>query len=550
MVSPDNQQWYKASWRINDNPFVGKRSFDFRLDPDKYYNRSLTATRLDRPTQERSSTMRGIVRRTLTAAAVGGAAAVAQAAPPPPNILLILADDVGAEAFGSYGGGSYQTPNINELARTGLQFNHAYACPLCTPSRVELLTGKYNFRNYESFSWLSPQETTFTEVLRGGGYTTAIAGKWQLSSPARPRVAAGQPTAPDITAQIMRDGYGFDHYSLWQLNGMGSRYWDPVLDQDGQRVNPGADEYGPAVNVQYLNTFMKQAVADKKPFVAYYAMELPHNPWVATPDGPTDRSRTKSSPDSFAANIAYLDKQVGQLVAQLDTLGVRGNTLVIFTSDNGTGGPITSQTKAGSVQGDKGQLTDAGTHVPFILNWPGKITAGSTDHLMDFSDIMPTLLEVAGVPPPAGLTPDGRPLIDAAGKLGQARQYAYVWYDPKGRPPTPGQWARDQRYKLYGDGQFFDMTKPTLEKAADNITPGTGSPEAEAARARLQKVLDHYAQEEKARPSAQPRHGRASPRFAAPRRHTRRRVRHAKRRTRETPATGKVQSTDRAILAR
>ncbi len=442
--------------------------------------------------------MHNLVRRTLTAAAVGGAVAVAQAASPPPNILLIMADDVGVEAFNSYGGTSYQTPNINELARTGVQFNHAYACPLCTPSRVALMTGKYNFRNYESFSWLSPRETTFAEVLREGGYTTVIAGKWQLSNPARLSAAQGQPTAPDITAEIIRDGFGFEYYSLWQLNGRDSRYWDPVLDQDGKRVTPGPDAYGPAVNVQYLNAFMKQAVKDKKPFVAYYAMELPHDPWVATPDGPAEGSRTKSSPGNFAANIAYMDKQVGQLVAQLDTLGLRQNTLVIFTGDNGTARTITSQTKSGPVQGHKGQLTDAGTHVPLILNWPGKIAPGSTDHLMDFTDIMPTMLEVAGVSPPAGLELDGRPLIDATGKLGEARHYAYVWYDPMGRPPTPGQWARDQRYKLYGDGRFFDMTKTPLEQTADNITPGKGSPEAEAARARLQKVLDHYADQGKA----------------------------------------------------
>ncbi len=440
--------------------------------------------------------MRNLVRDTLTAAAVGGAMTMAQAAPPP-NILLIMADDVGVEAFNSYGGTSYQTPNINELARTGVQFNHAYACPLCTPSRVALMTGQYNFRNYDSFSWLSPEATTLAEVLRDAGYTTAIAGKWQLSNPARPRAAHGQPTAPDITAEVMRDGYGFERYSLWQLNGKGSRFWDPVLDQDGKRVLPGPDAYGPAVNVQYLKDFMKQAVDDKKPFVAYYPMELPHSPWVTTPDGGAKPSRTRSSPDNFAANIAYMDKQVGQLVAHLNTLGVRQNTLVIFTSDNGTERPMTSQTRAGPVQGDKGQMTNAGTHVPLILNWPGKLAPGPTDHLMDFSDIMPTLLDVAGVPQPAGLKLDGRPLIDAAGKLGEPRTYAYVWYDPKGRSPTPGEWARDQRYKLYGDGRFFDITKSPLENAEDSIAKGQGSPDAEAARVRLQKVLDHYADQRK-----------------------------------------------------
>ena len=98
-----------------------------------------------------------------------------------PNIILIMADDVGWECFGSYGAEDYQTPNIDALAAKGVQFNNCFATPLCTPSRVKIMTGKYNFRNYTHFGYLNPKEKTFGQLLQNAGYKTAIAGKWQLN---------------------------------------------------------------------------------------------------------------------------------------------------------------------------------------------------------------------------------------------------------------------------------------------------------------------------------------------------------------------------------
>ena len=100
----------------------------------------------------------------------------------PPNVILIMADDLGFECIGSYGGTSYRTPNIDQLAETGLQFNQAYAQPLCTNTRVKLLTGKYNFRNWTSFGILDPRERTFGHLMQDAGYSTCIVGKWQLQS--------------------------------------------------------------------------------------------------------------------------------------------------------------------------------------------------------------------------------------------------------------------------------------------------------------------------------------------------------------------------------
>ena len=98
-----------------------------------------------------------------------------------PNIVLIMADDMGYECLGSYGSAVYNTPNLDKLAAQGVRFTHCYAQPLCTPSRVQLMTGKYNFRNYEEFGYLNPKEKTFGNLLKEAGYRTCIAGKWQLN---------------------------------------------------------------------------------------------------------------------------------------------------------------------------------------------------------------------------------------------------------------------------------------------------------------------------------------------------------------------------------
>ncbi|MGS0525275.1 sulfatase-like hydrolase/transferase [Zobellia nedashkovskayae] len=99
-----------------------------------------------------------------------------------PNIILIMVDDLGYEGIGSYGGTSYNTPNIDKLAATGMQFNQAYAQPLCTPTRVKLMTGQYNFRNWEAFGILNPKQKTFGHIMQDAGYATCMVGKWQLQS--------------------------------------------------------------------------------------------------------------------------------------------------------------------------------------------------------------------------------------------------------------------------------------------------------------------------------------------------------------------------------
>lgn len=429
-----------------------------------------------------------------------------------PNILLIMADDVGVEAFSSYhgsptntsGGGTIDTPHLDALAKHGVQYNNAISCPLCTPSRVALMTGKYNYRNYRSFGYLDNNQTTFAEVLRDNGYTTAIAGKWQLSKPDIPLRVSGA-TAPIVTPAIMRDDYGFDTYLLWQLNhtnaDKGSRYWRPKVEtasSDGRSsevISTTIEDFGPDMFTRFLNRFISDAVRDKKPFLAYYSMVLPHNPWVPTPaQSPTDAQKNIASKANFDENIEHIDHVVGELVGKLDSLGVRKNTLVIFTSDNGTSPRITIRTDEGPIRGDKGTATYYGTHVPFIVSWLGVVDyeEGGSNRMVDFTDIFPTLLAVTDITTPDGLRLDGKPILSASGDPLENKEAAYMWYDPKKGQDFPRDYpkaafAQEQRYKLYADGRLYDIHSDPRER---HDLSGSMPSRARRAYTTLKRVLD------------------------------------------------------------
>ena len=429
-----------------------------------------------------------------------------------PNILFIMADDVGVEAFDAYmsnpvntagTNGGISTPNISNLASTGIQYTHAYAQPLCTPSRVEVMTGVYNFRNYRSFGYLDNDQTTFAHVAQDNGYATAIAGKWQLSDPALSITPTG-PTAPNITPAVMSNDYGFDSYLLWQLNNTdttgdkGSRYWDPKLEtasNDGTTsviVSTAPSDYGPDLFTNHLKNFMTASVNNNQPFLAYYPMALPHDPWVSTPDAPGATSGDNEQ--YFDENIEYVDKLVGELVSHVDSLNVRNDTIIIFTSDNGTSPRISIQTDDGTVPGDKGINTNYGTHVPFIINWQGHTVAGTSDRMVDLTDVFSTMIEAGGWTAPANLELDGKPIIDANGQQLNNKDVAYSWYDPKGRPFPSSEWAQNTQYKLYADGRFFDIDNDPGEQI--DLSSSTLTQTQQTAYDQLQGTLDFYYNEQ------------------------------------------------------
>jgi arylsulfatase A len=393
-----------------------------------------------------------------------------------PNIVLIMADDLGYECVGANGGTSYRTPVLDRLAKTGMRFENCHSQPLCTPSRVQLMTGLYNQRNYIRFGLLDPKATTFAHLLKKAGYATCIAGKWQLS---------GGFEGPKH--------FGFDEYCLWQLTVRRSRYPNPVLERDGKVIPYNKGEYGPDIVSDIVCDFIERN--KDRPFFAYYPMILPHWPFEPTPASPDWDPKAKGvlkgqgKKQYFADMVAYTDRMVGKVLARLDKLGLRENTLVLFTGDNGTAVGITSRMGDRLVHGGKGKTIDTGTHVPLIARWPGKIPEGKVCRdLVDFTDFLPTLLEVGGAEAPKGL--DGRSFLpQLLGKKGNPREWIYCWYSRNGGPKG-AEFARDQRFKLYTNGNLFDVTADIDEKSP--LGDGRLTPEARAARKKLQAALDRH----------------------------------------------------------
>ncbi|MDG2385353.1 MAG: sulfatase-like hydrolase/transferase [Pirellulaceae bacterium] len=383
-----------------------------------------------------------------------------------PNIVLIMADDMGYECVSANGSISYKTPHIDQLAKQGMRFVHAHSQPICTPSRVQIMTGIYNERNYLQFGVLDSQATTFAHLLQQAGYATCVAGKWQLKGGSR---------APQH--------FGFDEHCLWQLTRRPSRYPNPGLEVNGKELDYSNGKYGPELVSDFVCDFIDRHRSE--PFFVYYPMILPHWPFEPTPDSadwdPAAKGVLKGVGELkyFEDMVHYTDKIVGKIVSQLDQLGLVDNTMVIFTGDNGTYVRIVSQTVDGPIQGGKGSTRDQGTHVPFVVRWPERVQAGKvSEALIDFTDLLPTLAEAAGIPAnrwrnekakgaQARLAPqfDGRSFLPVLeGRSDSVRDWIYCWYHRNGRQDLATQHVRDRQYKLYSSGQFFDVvTDPNEE---------------------------------------------------------------------------------------
>lgn len=383
-----------------------------------------------------------------------------------PNIIVVLADDLGQECLGCYGGQNNRTPRLDQLAREGVRFDCAFAQPLCTPSRVQLLTGQYNFRNYTGFGFLAAGQATFAQSLKNAGYRTAIVGKWQL---------AGGTGAPASA--------GFDNYCLWHLDKGSSRYWAPadfIADSKPMLLHP--EDYGPDIQHAYARKFISDN-AGKGPFLLYYTMTLPHPPFLPTPHSADRQCRDTAS--NFKDMVEYADYLVGDLVDHLKVCGVGEQTLLIFTGDNGTPAAINSGQGGGTVKGGKGAATERGTHVPLIVWAPGRIRPGVSDALMDFTDLAPTLADAAQTSLPADRTWDGTSLWPAlTGRQAPARQWVYGWYYGQDMGFKNAAWVHDRRWWLYTDGRLYDVQTDAEQKAVAADTP-----EAREARVRLEKVL-------------------------------------------------------------
>lgn len=425
----------------------------------------------------------------------------------PPNIVLIMADDLGIDSVEDYGGKQYKTPVMSQLAKQGMRFTHAYAQPLCTNTRIQLMTGIYNHRNWVAFGILDPQAKTFGHYMQEAGYKTAIVGKWQLQSydpPDYPGADKRRDKGMHVHAA------GFDDYCLWHTHhteDKGSRYPDPKINLNGKYLTDTKGKYGPDIWADYICDYVSQK--HEKPFFLYYPMALPHNPFSPTPDSTEwkDPKRRFDEENKFYGDmVEYTDKILGRIVSAIDNAGIAENTLLIFYSDNGTNQKIETQTKWGVSQGGKGLPIDAGVHVPLYVRWKGKIVAGSVnDNLVDSTDFLPTILEAAGRPVPDRDDLDGisfyRQLI---GQRGTERPWVFYHYDP--RPGwdkhkfTLHRFIQDRKYKLYDNGILIDVENDPLEQHI--IYAEDDTRETAAVRRKFERVLNEkYKQWLSARPA-------------------------------------------------
>ncbi|MGI9429213.1 MAG: sulfatase-like hydrolase/transferase [Bythopirellula sp.] len=399
------------------------------------------------------------------------------------NVIVIMADDIGFECYSQYGSEFYQTPNIDRLAQQGAQFTQAYSQPICTPSRVRIMTGRYNFRNYTTFGELDLTQPTFAKMVQANGYATAIAGKWQLS-------------VADLEGPHKA---GFDEYCLWHFSRgrapdstpemfrkKGPRYKSPRLFNNGALVADTEGKYGPDLVSDFICDFIERQ--QDQPFVIYYPMMLVHNPFEPTPDSrdwaQIDESRKPI--EHFREMVHYMDKMIGKIVDKLEATGLRDDTLILVTGDNGTNTDITSPFPSrGEIRGGKGLMQDAGNRVAFVANWPGQIEPGTKiDAPIAFTDVLPTIADVTGSTVPAGS--DGKsflPLLQ--GDASQARGWIFQSYSKDGIGRAPYRcFVRDADWKLYADGSLYNVPNDWLEK-----NPITG-PQGDEPRQRLQPILE------------------------------------------------------------
>lgn len=407
-----------------------------------------------------------------------------------PNVLVILCDDIGAHELALYGHPKHRTPNLDELGRTGIWFTTGYSTPICHPTRFELMTGQYGHHNGVYHFPGRPggpqadtgvddisSHLTFGKIFQEAGYTTAHAGKWQLSG-----------KHPSLIRECGFDEYcmwaykhnlpaGVEHTGAWEgtPGQKTARYWHPSIVQNGEYVETTKDSYGPDIFSDFALDFISRC--EDEPFFVYYPMALTHGPFFSTPDTTkTLEDRFTQDRKNWQANVEYADKIVGKLMKGLEQLGKRENTLVIFVGDNGTGGD------------GKAQTTEKGARVPFIVNGPGLVKpVGESRELVDLSDIVPTICEVAGITLPKDHVIDGVSFAPyLRGETTPLREWIYAYLGTQ-RVVRTKRWLLENN-SMTEFGQLYDCGDSRDGKGYKDVTE-SNDPDVAAARKLMEQIL-------------------------------------------------------------
>ncbi len=378
-----------------------------------------------------------------------------------PNVLIVLTDDQGWGDLSLHGNGNLKTPNIDQLAKSGTRFDRFFVCPVCAPTRAEFLTGRYFPRGgvrgvSTGAERLDLDEQTIGDVFKEAGYRTGAFGKWHNGTQF--------PYHPNAR--------GFDEYYGF-CSGHWGNYWDPILDHNGEIVKGKGFIIDDLTDhaIDFIRT------AGDEPFFCYVPYNTPHSP-MQVPDRWWDKHKSgevaqrhrdpeKEKLTHTRAALAMcenIDWNVGRLLKTLEERQVADNTIVIYFSDNGPNG---FRWNAG-MKGRKGTTDEGGVRSPFFIRWPGTIEAGRTiPQIAGAIDLLPTLTDLVGILRSGNKALDGRslkPLLIDDSIEWDDRMIVTSWN-------RRGISVRNQRYRLDGKGQLFDMVDDPGQRkdvAADN----------------------------------------------------------------------------------
>ena len=429
-------------------------------------------------------------------------ALVAHAADARPNIVFILADDLGRGDLGCYGQTRIKTPNLDRLATEGMKFMQHYSgsC-VCAPSRCTLMTGQHTGhahvrankeggRGYAGAEGQLPipaATVTVAKLLKARGYMTAAIGKWGLGGPE----SEGHPNQQgfDLFFGYLCQRKAHTHYPdyLWSNSEKVTLAGNQTVVENNRLVQVSAKQYSQDLMTDEALKFVRQN--STKPFFLYlpytvphlalqvpddslveYAGKLPEIPY----DGKQGYLAHPTPRAAYAAMVTRMDREVGRLLSLLKELHLDENTIVFFSSDNG---PITLAgadakffNSAENFRGQKMDLYEGGIRTPLLARWPGKIKPGSTtEHVSAFWDVLPTLVEIAGGKPPAGL--DGISFLPTLLGRGEQRRHEFLYWEYHERGGSQavrmGDWkAVRQKIMSRSDGpiELYDLGRDVGEK--------------------------------------------------------------------------------------